>query len=1380
MKRMVLMGVFLFMDVSRLFAQSPAAVDDTVRTNPETAVTIHVLSNDSDPQGDIDPSSLSIVTQPTIGTAQLGSVPGTILYTPDAGQRGKDSLQYTVNDLMANVSNVATVRILINAAPVGFGASLSTPMNTPLVIVVTDHVFDADGFVDVSTTAVTQVPTRGSFFVDQTFGEITYTPEPGTRGLDSLAFVVSDNDGTPSNPVTVMIMINNPPIASPDTAKTARNTPVVINVLANDVDTDGMLDPSTVGTEILPEFGSVDIDPVNGAVTYTPNAGFSGTDRFEYFVADLDGGFSELTPVVVTVINADPPLAVPDEIISLGRNTPVTLDALENDSTRGVPFVLSSLTLTRYPVGGSAFIDTTTYMIRYVPGPDFEGPDTLLYTVLNDSGLTSNEGMIALTVRSQVNDSAVTVYQTPISIDVLANDEVINDFPPDPSTLVIVTAPSRGAILSVDTDTGSITYLPDTGFTGTDSLVYRVDSGFGTIVAVATAKIHVRFQPTAVDDSVIAARNDEAIIAVLTNDLVVDGTFPPASLRIETPPANGEATADTVNGRLVYFPNFDYTGPDSLAYSVSDNYGIRSNTATVRILVVAAEPPVAVDDSVISLGRNTPVTLNVLQNDSSGSLSLIPSTVTITRTPLLGIATVHAATGTIRYVPIAFAEGPDSLFYTVENDSAVVSNEAAVRLTIRSSVNDNAVTFRDSSVTVNVIANDSVEAGYVPDPSTIAIVEPPVNGSVTALDPVSGAISYAPTPGYTGPDSLIYSVENGGGTVVVVATLTISVRPPNQRPVASDDEAILRQNSSVLIDVLSNDTDPDNDALILEAVSDPPNGTAIISGNGVLYLPDMNFVGPDSLRYVIHDGFQGRDTAVVRIEVILLAYDITDLGTLGGTVSRAYGLNELNHVVGASTTSAGGIRPFLWKTGTLEQLSLPDSSSSQAIALTDSGLVVGVKQTNGTFQPAIWLNDSLIIPSGLSVALGAAFAVNSTGTVVGSASDGTFLKAFSWSGGSLQFVEVDARTSEAFAINAAGAIAGYVQSGPGRYGASRGTTSLGWSMIDSVASTKAFALNDSGYSAGSIQTGEGTFAAVWDSTGVITVLPGLTGNFGEIYSLNNERVGVGASGNVDLTAMRATLHPVWRGFLQDPMLLKTSLEHLRATIWIRGTPFDLNEAIPQTGEWILMEARGINDGSAIIGTGRRNGSIRGFLMTPSSNQAPQVSPVFVRVPEGGSVVFNVLQGAFDPDGELVRLVAVEGQKHGSVAFTETGQVTYTASEGFVGDDSLFFTLSDRSARTKGKAIISVLQRPTVFDLYQNHPNPFNSTTMITFSLPARQKVRLDVYDILGRRVAELVHQVLDAGIHEVPFHPVQLSSGVYFYSLSGSDGRVVRRLVLLK
>jgi hypothetical protein len=76
-----------------------------------------------------------------------------------------------------------------------------------------------------------------------------------------------------------------------------------------------------------------------------------------------------------------------------------------------------------------------------------------------------------------------------------------------------------------------------------------------------------------------------------------------------------------------------------------------------------------------------------------------------------------------------------------------------------------------------------------------------------------------------------------------------------------------------------------------------------------------------------------------------------------------------------------------------------------------------------------------------------------------------------------------------------------------------------------------------------------------------------------------------------------------------------------------------------------------------------------------------------------------------------------------------------------------------------------IQKPELFILYQNYPNPFNPTTTIRFSLPQRSYVTLKVFDVLGREIATLVNEELNAGEHSVVYETKGLSSGLYFCRL---------------
>lgn len=88
--------------------------------------------------------------------------------------------------------------------------------------------------------------------------------------------------------------------------------------------------------------------------------------------------------------------------------------------------------------------------------------------------------------------------------------------------------------------------------------------------------------------------------------------------------------------------------------------------------------------------------------------------------------------------------------------------------------------------------------------------------------------------------------------------------------------------------------------------------------------------------------------------------------------------------------------------------------------------------------------------------------------------------------------------------------------------------------------------------------------------------------------------------------------------------------------------------------------------------------------------------------------------------------------------------------------------------------------PKGFQLYQNYPNPFNPVTVIRFEVPKAERVSLIVYDVLGRKVENLMNTNITAGYYEIPFDGSRLASGVYFYRLSTGSFTQVKKMVLLK
>lgn len=202
-------GVLESLECRLLLAGTPPlAVDDAAQTEEMVPVSIDVLANDNDVDGDINRSTLAIHTDPANGSAFVDPAYNTIEYTPNTFFVGDDTFSYTVEDSQGNMSNVATVTVRVGNTPPTANDSSET---TTRDVLFSSSVSGDDADNDPLSFARDSGPLHGALDFN-TDGTYTYTPMSGWTGADSFTFTAFDGQDY-SAPATVTIDVLPPDLA---------------------------------------------------------------------------------------------------------------------------------------------------------------------------------------------------------------------------------------------------------------------------------------------------------------------------------------------------------------------------------------------------------------------------------------------------------------------------------------------------------------------------------------------------------------------------------------------------------------------------------------------------------------------------------------------------------------------------------------------------------------------------------------------------------------------------------------------------------------------------------------------------------------------------------------------------------------------------------------------------------------------------------------------------------------------------------------------------------------------------------------------------------------------------------------------------------------
>jgi len=627
----------------------------------------------------------------------------------------------------------------------------------------------------------------------------------------------------------------------------------------------------------------------DGTYTYTPNDGFIGTDNFSYEVCD--GGSpvacdsADVTIQVIPVGTPDnaAPVANDDTAVT-EEDTPVNGNVLVNDFDPDGDTI--TVTGNTQPTNGSVTVNPDG-TFTYTPESGFVGEDSFEYTVCDDADPSlCSTGTVTIEVITDIDNITVAnddAYFGYIGAEITGN-VLDNDSDPEGDAISVTgnTNASSGSItLSAD---GSLTYTPNTDFSGADQFTYTITDANG---AMDTATVYISIDPSPNGGNDILAINDindtferQPVSGdVGTNDENPDGPVDSEVYTVATQPSNGTLVFNP-DGTYTYTPNDGFIGTDNFSYEVCDGGSpVACDSADVTIQVIPVgtpdnAAPVANDDTAVT-EEDTPVNGNVLVNDFDPDGDTI--TVTGNTQPTNGSVTVNPD-GTFTYTPESGFVGEDSFEYTVCDDAdpslcstGTVTIEVITDIDNITVANDDAYFgYIGAEITGNVLDNDSDPEG---DAISVTGNTNASSGSITLS--ADGSLTYTPNADFSGADQFTYTITDANGATDT-ATVYISVDPsPNggNDILAINDINDTFEGQSVSGDVGTNDENPDGpvDSEVYTVATQPSNGTLVFNPDGTYtYTPNDGFIGTDTFSYEVCDGGSpvACDSADVTIQVI--------------------------------------------------------------------------------------------------------------------------------------------------------------------------------------------------------------------------------------------------------------------------------------------------------------------------------------------------------------------------------------------------------------------------------------------------------------------------------------------------------------------------------
>lgn len=600
---------------------APTATPRIARANRNAAITLQLAGDDGDPER-VQTLTFAIADAPLHGTlSALDAATGSVMYTPNPNYSGTDSFSFTVTDDAtaggaALTSTAAVVSITVlgdDLLPLPVDDSYALAEDQLLIVPAAQGVLanDSDPDQDALTVRVVAPPQHGTLSL-RSDGRFLFIPEVDFSGTDSFVYEVDDGRGgiAQATATITVTAVNDAPLAQADFYRTTGGAAFAVNaaegLLANDLDVD---DPTLDAVLVAgPAHGTLALEE-DGSFTYTPAAGFVGTDTFTYRAADSAvSSAAVLVTIVVAPPNA-PPVAANDSY-TIAEDTELVVfsssGVLANDTDTDSPAITAALIVG--PAHGTLTL-AASGSLRYLPEANFAGTDSFTYTAGDGRG-QSAPATVTITV-TPVNDAPIAVADTaqtdedtPVSIGVTANDA---DPEGAPLWIAVLSASGGTAVVHsggtpADPSDDVVVFTPQANFHGRALFTYRVgDGALNSNTATVSVTVNAVYDPPlAVADAAMTIEDTPVTIAVLANDSCVEGGDVAIVLVGAT---HGAATVDNSgtpqdwhDDRVRFVPEANFSGTAEVQYKLGDGTG-ESSIVTVTIAVTAInDVPVATDD----------------------------------------------------------------------------------------------------------------------------------------------------------------------------------------------------------------------------------------------------------------------------------------------------------------------------------------------------------------------------------------------------------------------------------------------------------------------------------------------------------------------------------------------------------------------------------------------------------------------------------------------------------------------------------------------------------------------------------------------------------------------------------------------------------------